>query len=235
MKFKQYLMKLCNLYNIIKCQILKILKKEENFIMSTLQAIADAILLEKETKIIPENIKQGVTIFDVEGSLSEQASQPVSGDVKLFTSEEEMHASMENNLNDLAVIYAPKIQNFTVGMEASILNFPQTVVLPEAQTTSQSIRFRTIDTSAYVDVSGGLTPEYFYLSVYGDSSSFNIEFASTDGITYTRTDSSDSVQDLGTLVTPYESYWSDAAGYFIQVDSTYFGGLFQYQSYTTTT
>ena len=133
-------------------------------------------------------------------TLSEHPAQSVSGAVKLFASEEEMHTSTENNLDDLAVIYAPKIQNFTIGMEASILNFPQTVVLPEAQTTSQSIRFRTLDTSAYVDVSGGLTPEYFYLSVYGDSSSFNIEFTSTDGITYIRTDSSDSVQDLGTLL-----------------------------------
>ena len=36
--------------------------------MATLQTIADAILNEKETKVLPENIVSGITIFDVEGT-----------------------------------------------------------------------------------------------------------------------------------------------------------------------
>ena len=36
--------------------------------MSTLKQKSEAILAEKESKIIPENIKDGVTIFDVTGS-----------------------------------------------------------------------------------------------------------------------------------------------------------------------
>ena len=38
--------------------------------MATLQTIADAILNEKETKVLPENIVSGITIFGIEGAAS---------------------------------------------------------------------------------------------------------------------------------------------------------------------
>ena len=39
--------------------------------MATLQESANAILNEKQVKVIPENIKQGVTIFGVAGNISD--------------------------------------------------------------------------------------------------------------------------------------------------------------------
>ena len=48
--------------------------------MSTLQENLDAIKLEKDTKILPENLKSGITAFGVNGTL-----QPGSGTITTLT------------------------------------------------------------------------------------------------------------------------------------------------------
>lgn len=54
--------------------------------MSTLKEKADEILAEKEEKIIPQNIKEGVTIFDVTGTYSGGGSS----DILVFNTKQEM-------------------------------------------------------------------------------------------------------------------------------------------------
>lgn len=71
--------------------------------MSTLKEKSEAILAEKNNKIIPENIKNGVTIFDVEGTYTGGGSS--TSDVKLFSSIEEMNNDETAEINDLAVVY----------------------------------------------------------------------------------------------------------------------------------
>ena len=68
------------------------------------------ILEEKLNKIKPENIKSGVKIFDIEGTLEEGSS---TEGVKLFTTEEEMQADPNAKEGDLALVYRSEIQSFT--------------------------------------------------------------------------------------------------------------------------
>lgn len=62
--------------------------------MATLKENMDAIKLEKDTKILPENLKAGITAFGVTGTLEGGTIEgDVSTYVKEFTSEEEMRNS----------------------------------------------------------------------------------------------------------------------------------------------
>lgn len=69
--------------------------------MTILEQNLQTILDEKTIKIIPENIKKGVTIFGVTGTLETSTS----GGVKLFKTKEEMNSSTGNVEGDLAVVY----------------------------------------------------------------------------------------------------------------------------------
>ena len=68
--------------------------------MSTLKEKADEILAEKEEKIIPENIKSGVTIFDVTGTYSGGGS-----DVLAYNSEQEMREDTSASEGSTALVY----------------------------------------------------------------------------------------------------------------------------------
>ena len=65
------------------------------------------ILEEKETHLIPENIKNGVNIFGITGNYV--GDEP---DVKLFDTVANMQADPSPNLNDLAVVYNNTSNNF---------------------------------------------------------------------------------------------------------------------------
>lgn len=71
--------------------------------MTILEQNLQTILDEKTIKIIPENIKKGVTIFGVTGTLEPNAS--IVEGVKLFKTKEEMNSSTGNAEGDLAVVY----------------------------------------------------------------------------------------------------------------------------------
>lgn len=74
--------------------------------MTELETKLSQILEEKQNKIIPENIKEGVQIFDIMGTLKSGGS---SSGVKLFETQEEMQQDPNANEGDLAVVYREEI------------------------------------------------------------------------------------------------------------------------------
>ena len=198
--------------------------------MSDLKTNLESILQEKQSKIIPENIKKDVQIFDITGTYEGN-----SGVVKLFETEEEMQADESAKEGDLAVVYRSEIQNMTAETETQYISFPETVTLPGAFESSVYIRLRAIDSSAMFDGNIQLSKTSFRFDGYFESGMIRVQYSSSNGITYTRTrfsgNSGDLTNpvDLGTTV-KYEPMepWNDALGYFMQIGGMKFDGLYKY-------
>ena len=194
--------------------------------MSTsLETKLRTILNEKDAKILPENIKKGIKIFNVEGAY---------GGAKIFTSIEEMQADSTANVGDLAIIYKEDIQHAKVDSKFSNATFPKTVVLPTALTSDTyiDIMYRATDSSVQFDCWGQLDSSMFQMSCYTETDNINIRYTSSDGITYTRTDTNPEIIDFGTeIYYAYPDYWNDTISYFIVLGSMAFEGLYQNELY----
>ena len=141
---------------------------------------------------------------------------------KLFATEEEMNADTTAQEGDLAVVYGNTTANFTSTTEAQFITFPETVVLPTAFTGWASVSLTGVTSGAYY--SGSFYQNAFKLNC----PNFTVEYTSTDGKTYTRTDGNGETVDFGELVKPAEWGWDDNIGYFMQVGNKHFGGLFEF-------
>ena len=197
--------------------------------MATLKENMEAIKLEKDTKIIPENLRSGITAFGVEGTLKEGG-----GDipVKLFETVDKMQADTTAKEGDLAVVYRSEVQNATVNSKFQTATFPDTVVLDTAITDYVDIRYRAVDSSKMFDCWGSLDSSRFMMDCWSDTGSIAIEYESSDGITYTRTDTTGNPVDFGTeIYYEYTDMWNDAIGYFIQINGSIFTGLYEYKTF----
>ena len=205
--------------------------------MSELKTNLEAILQEKQDKIIPENIKKDVQIFDVIGTYEGSGSSS-NGDVKLFETVEEMQADENSKEGDLAVVYRSEIQNMTVSTQTQYITFPETVTLPSAVTSDYNCRLRAVDASTMFDGNIMLRQTLFSFEGFSETSMISVRYESEDGITYNRIDFNGNSGeltnpvDLGTTIQVYMSEeWNDNMGYFIQVGGNVFDGLYQAQSY----
>lgn len=201
--------------------------------MSELQTNLQEILQEKQEKIIPENIKKDVQIFDIIGTYT--GENPSNEGVKLFETIEEMQADSTAKEGDLAVVYREEIQNMTADTQTQYITFPETVTLPEAFTGLSSIRLRAVDESVMFDGQVMLNQSMFDFNGYSETGMIRISYQSEDGITYNRSrfegDSGDLINpvDLGTTVhceMPEE--WNDSFAYFMQSQIKCFEGLYEY-------
>lgn len=156
-----------------------------------------------------------------------------SGDVKLFATEEEMQADTTAKEGDLAIVYRNEVQNVTVDSKFQTATFPDTVVLDTAITSSVEVRYRAVDSSKMFDCMGQLNSSRFHMDCYTERGRIRIQYTSSDGITYTRADTTGNPVDFGTEIY-YEraEMWNDAIGKFIQVSRSVFEGLFSYQNST---
>ena len=156
---------------------------------------------------------------------------PQTGDVpvKLFETQEQMQADTTAKEGDLAVVYREEIQNATVDSKFQVATFPETVVLDTAITNYVDIRYRAVDSSKMFDCWGNLTSSRFDMNCHTESGSIRIRYTSSDGITYTRTDTTGNPVDFGTEIY-YEmvEMWNDAIGKFIQIGGNVFEGLYEY-------
>ena len=197
--------------------------------MSDLQANLEQILQEKTEKIIPENIKKGVQIFDIVGTLE----QGTSG-VKLFETQEEMQADTTAKEGDLAVVYRSEIQNMTADTQTQHITFPETVTLQEAFSGNASIELRAVDSSAMFNGNVTLDQNSFRFDGFTNTGMIMISYTSTDGINYTREEFMGNGEltnpvDLGTIIKVGNSEaWNDVLGHFMQVGGNTFEGLFEY-------
>ena len=196
-----------------------------------LRDIAD----EKDLKILPENIKKDVQIFDVIGTYEGSGGGTVEG-IKQFATEEEMQADETAKEGDLAVVYREEIQNMTADTQTQFITFPETVVLPEAFTSDAYCMLRAVDETVMFDGQVMLNQSMFDFNGYINTGMIRVIYTSSDGITYNRdefmSDSGDLTNpvDLSTIVGIYSPQnWNDNLGYFMQVGGNVFGGLFEHK------
>lgn len=191
--------------------------------MSTLKDKAQNILDEKELKILPENIKNGVKIFDVTGTYSGSGS----GDVKLFETIEEMKSDVSISENDLALVYKSTLDPIDEESEFAGCIFPNKVVLDKQFSEDLWGSFRSIDGS-WFDGMIGMSSSYFDFRCYMETGELNVYYTSDDGITYTRVDGGEEKVEFGVTI-KWEDYepWNSVIGNFMQIDGNYYGGLFK--------
>ena len=199
--------------------------------MTELETKLSQILEEKQNKIIPENIKKGIQIFDIEGTYEGDTS---STKIKLFETQEEMQQDPNANKGDLAVVYREEIKNMTSNTQTQYITFPETVTLPSAITESYYCMLRSVDSSAMFDGNIQLDQSMFGFDGFSDNGMIRVEYTSTDGITYTRTrfegDNGELTNpvDLGVKIyCEMQEEWNDDFGYFMQIGGNTFEGLFE--------
>ena len=194
-----------------------------------LQTKLDTILLDKNTNLLPENIKKDITVLGITGTYEGSGGGTVEG-VKQFSTIEQMQSDPTAKENDLAVVYRSETQNATVDSQFQTATFPDTVVLDTAITSSVEVRYRAVDISKMFDCWGSLNSSGFSMDCYSETGEIRIQYTSSDGITYTRTDTTGNPVDFGTEIY-YEraEMWNDAIGKFIQIGGSTFEGLFEYK------
>ena len=155
-----------------------------------------------------------------------------SGDIKLFETEQAMQADPDASEGDLAVVYREEIQPVTEESEFDSCIFPNTVILDTAFSDSIYGRFRAVDSSSsYFDGMVDMSSSRFRFTGRSKGDSVNAQYTSSDGITYTRTDGGEELQEFGVTIT-YEPMrpWNDVLGNFMKIGGNIFDGLFEYKS-----
>lgn len=193
--------------------------------MGTLKELSEDILIEKTTKIIPENIKKDIQIFDITGTY--EGSGGGSGEVKKFTSKEEMNSSTGNKQGDLAIVYGTEMTPWKPGMESNHFMFADTITLKNPIGYDYiSIYFDSIDGTEYGSMN--FTGYDNYIE-FGET---RIEYETSDYQTFTR--KSGSVSEL-TTSSSFLYTESSAMGYdwlikqLISADCIAFNGLYEYR------
>ena len=195
--------------------------------MSELQIKLEEIKRQKDTYIIPENIKKDITVYGVTGTYEGSGG---SGDVKLFDTVEHMQQDPAAQEGDLAVVYGEKVQGVTAKSEFSSCKFPSSVSLPTAFTDSVYCGFRQLDSSdGWFDAQVEVSNTEFRFNGYSDEGMIQVSYSSSDGINYVRNDSGDETINFGTVIKcDRENEFNDVLSYFMLASSKNFNGLYQY-------
>lgn len=178
-----------------------------------------------------ERIEQNNELLNqIKTTIDNLPSAGSTSGVKLFETEQAMQSDTAAKEGDLAVVYRSEVQNATVASKFQIATFPDTVVLDSAITDYVEVRYRAIDSSIMCDCMGDLDSSSFRMDCYTENGNIRIriEYRSSDGITYTRTDTTGNPVDFGTQIY-YEmtDMWNDAIGKFIQIGGNVFEGLYE--------
>lgn len=200
--------------------------------MTELQNNLDAILLDKNTNLLPQNLKDGVTVLGVEGSLKVTGSD---NNIKLFETVEDMNNDPNPKEDDLAVVYRKEFKPFKEDTETQFITFPEQVILDEPFTDNVYGMIEAVDSSVMFDGQVMLDANMFRFGGYSETGMIRIAYDSTDGINYTRTEFiTDSEEltnpvDLGTIVKwePMEPF-NGVVGKFMLVGGNYFEGLYEF-------
>lgn len=147
-----------------------------------------------------------------------------TSEVKLFETEEAMQADTTAKEGDLAIIYRSDIKSVSNGDTITSITFPKTVVFTEAITSNYDGRLMNdSEPGIYLDIR--LAASGFML--YDMAGTIReIEYSSTDGITYTRTDSNEDTYEIGeTIVQDLDEHICK----FMKVGGNVFEGLYIYE------
>ena len=182
---------------------------------------------QKDTYILPENIKKDVTVYGITGTLEAGSS---GGDVKLFDTVEHMQEDENPQEGDLAVVYGEEIQPINEESEFDSCIFPNTVVLDEAFTGRISGSFIVVDSSSGLfNGNVSMSSSSFRFDSFGETM-VGVKYTSNDGITYTRTDGGEELQEFGVTI-KWESMgrpFNSIIGNFMKIGGGTFEGLYEY-------
>ena len=182
------------------------------------------ILKEKLEKIKPSNIKEGVTILDVTGTYKAETIQGP----KIFDSVEEMNNTAAD-IGDIALVHNNIQQPLTEFAGFSTLYFPKSFTLNTAHTLASA----TVISGTFDHINGNFG---LRLSINNNRMSFilsalnkftsesldslTLQYTSTDGLTYTRSDSYADTYNFNTeIVLNWKGKWHNIIGEIVQYTS----------------
>lgn len=210
--------------------ILKELLNEEDD--TRLQDNLNTILQDRNQNLKPENLKQGVTCLGVEGIYEGQTNSSI----KLFETEELMNSDINPQNGNLALVYRDKYADLVVGKTYTKLYIPKTITFDSAITSANSIVLDTGNTLDSPSVRITTTAINFYRPGLPPQTVNTVQYSSTDGITYTRTDElkeeltiEEIYNEMYTQITIQENNYELLNQMFKGFD-TYFGGLYVYKN-----
>lgn len=163
-----------------------------------------------------------------------------SGDVKLFTTKEDMDNDSTAKQDDLALIYAKEQKP----LDASSTNF-QYIYFEESFTLSQALAdgdyayasYKTLDGAGQLDVSLSSYSGYYECMIMGyipqgeyDYKEINFNYTSEDGLTWIRSVELDYPYDFTQPMTLVNGVNIDILGNFMSYDVNTFDGIYKYNA-----
>lgn len=216
-------------------------------ISATQEDVANAI------NLTPEKLVKGNTILGVEGTaeagidtsdatataqdilLGKTAyikDGKVTGTLKgarYYATEEEMYADSTVEPVTYGLIYQEIEQGWTPESGSGYMKFPETVVLPEALTTSLRARlFNETSSGSMVDIDMYIGPDGGQFTSWSGDGEFNLYYNTDDGITFTRQGPAEKDWGVSGTWENMEGDWDTTWGYFVKTIVGEQGGLYKY-------
>ena len=176
--------------------------------------------------ITPEKIMKGNIIFGVEGTAEGGGGGSAEVPVKLFATVDALNDDPNPKEGDLALVYRQDQQSMKNDVTYNAITFPATVTLPTAITSSQSAYGGCYE-DMYLDVYASLSSEYCYIEMMGNDY-YTIEYTSSDGKVYTRTDSGPETIEFEQEISISWSRLTDDISKFMLITGSAFDGVWQY-------
>ena len=192
----------------------------------------NAVTSSIDSNIKPENIKKDVSILGVTGTYD---VNQVENQVKVFETEELMNSDTNPQNGNLALVYRDKCADLVVGNTYTKLYIPNTITFDSAITSTNNIVLDTGNSLNSPSVGITTTAINFYRPGLPPQIVNTVQYSSTDGITYTRTDElkeeltiEEIYNEMYTQITIQENNYELLNQMFKGFD-TYFGGLYVYK------
>lgn len=179
---------------------------------NTLQEKLNNIKTQKDTYLLPENVKKDVTVLGVTGSYE---GNPVT--VKHFDSLNMMYDDPDKKLNDIAIVGSYAENGYEKDTAIKSLTFPASLTFSSALEDGNTEYFRSQDEAVAdaLDINFSSTEIDIYLksnrflkSTSGDSVGFYVMYTSYDGLHYYYNGMFD-VRDTNSSDTRYTLYSSN--------------------------
>lgn len=154
--------------------------------------------------------------------------------VFMTTTVEEMNGLTTMKDGDMCLVYSNNLEPVIASSQFQTAYFPSRVVLASAVQNSIYCNYSTVDSSLFGSGQMQLGSQYmrFTFNIFGKPGSevfINIEYSSSDGITYNRVDGGSSFVDFTTLIElSNQEEWNDLFGNFIKIGDIQFLGIYEY-------
>lgn len=194
-----------------------------------LQTKLDAILLDKNTNLLPENIKKDITVLGVTGTM-----ESGSNNIKLFETVEEMNADSNKTEGAFAMVNKYNLRAVTSTESFDRFILPATINLGSSFTGLVEVMFHNDNaTDIYFNAypSDGISVQVND----NTSTSYHYTYDSSTGIATLDDYTEDVLITLSSKTYYYPDeqgrrVWSDLVGQVIKIEDYIFGGTFQVQN-----